>query len=65
VAALVNPVFKLNGHTAHPNLKGVLARLPTELSSQIEELQLHLWRQTNSSIWLNRPSSRRMGQRDA
>ena len=39
---------KLNGHDPYAYLKDVLARLPTQKNSQIEELLPHRWQPTKS-----------------
>ena len=38
---------KLNGHDPYAYLKDVLARLPTQKNSQIDELLPHRWQPTN------------------
>ena len=40
---------KLNGHDPHAYLKDVLARLPTQKNSQIEELLPHRWQPAQPS----------------
>ena len=40
---------KLNGHDPYAYLKDVLARLPTQKNSQIEELLPHRWQQSTKS----------------
>jgi transposase len=53
---------KLNGHDPHAYLKDVLARLPTQPASRINELLPHHWRPLDASTWTSRPSSRRVGR---
>jgi len=41
---------KLNGHNPYANLKDVLARLPTQPVSRVEELLPHRWRPSDASV---------------